>query len=354
MAVITDTIKEIAETRRDGAAAVSEARGTYGSAHKDARDAYRGVPILQKPTWKKSVTAYFYLGGISAGAEVVGALADILGGKKLRRLARTAHVVAFLTLLPCPPLLIEDLGRPSKFHHMLRVFKPLSPMNLGSWTLTTHGVGATLMVARMLAEEGKLPLLGWLVRLLPGAPLAAASLPSALTLGGYTGVLLGTTSTPVWSRSPLLGGLFMASAMSTGAAATSLASAVSGRDNEAAHEVLRTASVGAGAVEMGMLAGYVATSGSAARSLLKFPDVLLTIGGALGTAAGVALEATSSGGSASQRRSRSLAAAAATLVGGALLRYGIMRAGHVSASDREQTLDHMSSTEDRPGWGPRS
>ena len=47
-------------------------------------------------------------------------------------------------------------------------------------------------------------------------------------LGGFTCVLLGTTSVPVWAESKLLGGLFMASAIGAGTAATSLAGGIGG------------------------------------------------------------------------------------------------------------------------------
>src|SRR5699024_13412 len=139
-------------------------------------------------------------------------------------LARTAHVVAFAAAVPCAPLLIDDLGRPSRFHHMLRIVKPSSPMNLGTWTLLVHSGFATLLAAEALAEHDRLPVANDLAKRLPSRALGAAGMLPALTLGGYTGVLLGTTSVPVWSTSPMLGGLFMASGVATGTAAVALAS----------------------------------------------------------------------------------------------------------------------------------
>ena len=43
---------------------------------------------------------------------------------------------------------IDDLGRPSRFANMLRVFRPSSPMNMGSWLLAVYGplVGAAAAV----------------------------------------------------------------------------------------------------------------------------------------------------------------------------------------------------------------
>src|SRR5438477_1575570 len=139
-------------------------RPSLGAAHLRARDAYKDVPILKQPTWNNEVAAYFFFGGVSAGSALVGSLAQVAGGARYKRLARTAHYVSFATFLPCPPLLIDDLGMPQRFHHMLRVFKPSSPMNLGSWALLLHGAGATVTVMRMLAGEHRLPIAGGLLR----------------------------------------------------------------------------------------------------------------------------------------------------------------------------------------------
>src|SRR5438093_11931776 len=100
---------------------------SLGAAHLRARDAYRDVPILKRPTWNNEVAAYFFFGGISAGAALIGSLADVFGGERRKELARTANYVSFAALLRCPPLLIEDLGMPCGFHHLLPGFKRASP-----------------------------------------------------------------------------------------------------------------------------------------------------------------------------------------------------------------------------------
>lgn len=312
-----------------------------GAAHVDPRDAYRDVPILKQPTWKNEIASYFYLGGISGGASVIAAMAELFGGPSLRRLARVAHWVAFLSLLPCPPLLIADLGLPSRFHHMLRVFKPSSPMNLGSWILSGHGA-----VVSIAALRGRFSVL----RLVPSTPVAAAELPLGLALGGYTGVLIGTTSVPLWSESPLLGGLFMASSMTTGAAAVSLAASVTG-ESHSERKALTTINTWSGIVELLLFAAYLVTSGSAARPLFEGRSASVTAGGAVATGGGVVLEALAQrlpfGGGLLSRL-----AAVSTLLGGAALRFGIVHAGHASATDREQTLRSTAPSQQAPGWTP--
>src|SRR5918912_4587789 len=97
---------------------IQQRSNPLGAAVTRPRDAYKDVPILKQPTWNNEVAAYFFFGGVSAGAALLGSLAEVFGGERRKELARTANYVAFATLLPCAPLLIEDLGMPSRFHHM--------------------------------------------------------------------------------------------------------------------------------------------------------------------------------------------------------------------------------------------
>ncbi|HEU0114449.1 MAG TPA: NrfD/PsrC family molybdoenzyme membrane anchor subunit [Thermomicrobiales bacterium] len=325
-------------------------KGRFGAAHADPGDAYADVPILQQPLWRNEVAAYIYLGGISSGAFILGALAD-LSGERWRSLAQTAHVTSFAAMAPCVPLLVHDLGRPSRFHHMLRIFKPSSPMNLGAWTLFVHSGFSTLLTARALAERGKLPLVGPLARRLPSRLLAAGGLLPAVTLGGYTGVLLGTTSVPVWSKSPVLGGLFMSSAIASGTAAVSLASILSGRDAPAEHAALASIGMVAGAAELGLMGGYLASSGKAAAPLRQGADGALLLGAATTTTTALALDIVGMRGNAWQRVGKALAASAA-LAGGAMLRWAVVRAGRASAGDRDANLEAMRPSAQNRGWGP--
>ena len=73
--------------------------GRVDTAHANPRDAYRDVPVLVQPTWNHEVAAYFYFGGISSGAYVVGALADLFGGQPLAAVVRRARWIAFAELL---------------------------------------------------------------------------------------------------------------------------------------------------------------------------------------------------------------------------------------------------------------
>ena len=94
---------------------------------------YYGRPILKPPPWEADIPAYLFTGGLAAGSSLLAAGADLTGRPALRRAGRltaAAGVAARLVRL------VNDLGRPERFHHMLRVVKPTSPMSVGTWILT--------------------------------------------------------------------------------------------------------------------------------------------------------------------------------------------------------------------------
>jgi len=94
---------------------------------------YYGRPVLKEPVWKWEVPAYLFTGGLSGASSVLSFAAALFGNRKL---SRTALYVGAAADAVSGPLLISDLGRPERFHHMLRVAKPTSPMSVGTWLLT--------------------------------------------------------------------------------------------------------------------------------------------------------------------------------------------------------------------------
>jgi formate-dependent nitrite reductase membrane component NrfD len=195
-------------------------------------------PVMKAAVWTPEVSFYFWFGGMAAGASFVALACDLAGDDHSARIARR---VALGALAPSPPLLIADLGRPERFYNMLRIFKPRSPMSMGSWCLTLFGgllsgaIGADLLGRRRTASA-----------------LGAATAVTGGYLGSYTGVLLAATAVPVWSRSRLfLGPIFVSTATLTGAAATRLTLAATGMGSEhPTHVALGRVENGAMAAEL--------------------------------------------------------------------------------------------------------
>jgi formate-dependent nitrite reductase membrane component NrfD len=109
------------------------------------------------------------------------------------------------------------------------MFKYWSPMSIGSWALMIFGFFTFVSFFAALADDDRVrhPLLRrfqWpaLSRLRAPSPLgnivAILGGIAGFYIAGYTGILLAVTNRPVWSDTPLLGMLFIASAASTSAA----------------------------------------------------------------------------------------------------------------------------------------
>jgi hypothetical protein len=146
---------------------------------------YYDKAILQTPAWTWEVPAYVFVGGMAGMSASLAEGAELAGYPEL---ARAARRVAAVGAAAGPPLLIADLGVPSRFHHMLRVVKVTSPLSVGSWILATFAPAAVGSAG--LDELGLAP--G--VRRL--AQRAAALLGFGMTT--YTAVLFANTAVPVW------------------------------------------------------------------------------------------------------------------------------------------------------------
>ncbi|MGH7760205.1 MAG: NrfD/PsrC family molybdoenzyme membrane anchor subunit [Candidatus Dormibacteraceae bacterium] len=151
----------------------------------EASDSYYGRPVLKTPPWKPEVAWYFWIGGM-AGVSAALALGARLSGN--RRLTRSALVGAVAGAVASPALLIDDLGRPERFLNMLRVFKPTSPMSVGTWVLA--GFGAAVTGATVSEFTGLLRPAGRIAALFAGA--------LGPVLSTYTAVLISNTAVPVW------------------------------------------------------------------------------------------------------------------------------------------------------------
>jgi hypothetical protein len=191
---------------------MSEARSVSEEARGNGQGgtrSYYGQPIIKEPTWEWQIPCDFFTGGLAGASSGLGLLAD-LGGNE--RLARTARLAALAGATASPVFLILDLGVPERFYNMLRVFKPTSPMSLGTWILTVFGTSSG--IAAVTDVLGIFPRLG------KAAESLAALLGPALST--YTAVLIADTSVPVWHEArrelPLV--FAASSAASAGAAAT--------------------------------------------------------------------------------------------------------------------------------------
>jgi DMSO reductase anchor subunit len=280
---------------------------------------YYGCPVLKPPVWKKEIAGYLFTGGLAGASSVLAGAARLSGRPGL---AGAARRVALGGALMSPALLIKDLGKPERFFNMLRVVRPTSPMNMGSWLLSTYGSSAG--AAAVLDMAGVLPGVGRMAD-------AAAGVTGAL-LTTYTGALLADTAVPAWHEARgQLPFLFAAGAATSAGAAATILTALSAPAE--AGPARRLALAGLVAEQAAMQAmerrlGPLASpyhEGAAGR-WKKAADLLGLAGGVTLAAAG------------RRRRAAAVAGGGLLLASALATRFAVFKAGFQSAEDPEATI----------------
>ncbi|MGA7625129.1 MAG: NrfD/PsrC family molybdoenzyme membrane anchor subunit [Candidatus Acidiferrales bacterium] len=186
-------IREQAERELRAKTNVNERLPTVGIASPET--GYYGLPLLKKPAWTWEIPIYFFVGGAAGAAAVVGNIAKMTGADP--KLVNDARWLAAIGGAISPALLVADLGMPSRFIHMLRVFKIQSPMSVGSWTLVFFSTSSA--AAAFSSAVQKRSGSNGLFRVFESAADFSAALTGTV-LCTYTGVLVGATAIPAWNQ----------------------------------------------------------------------------------------------------------------------------------------------------------
>jgi formate-dependent nitrite reductase membrane component NrfD len=277
---------------------------------------YYGRPVINAPAWGvPDVPGYFFLGGLAGASSALAASAELSGNPELARASKVAAVAAIgLSMVA----LVRDLGRPSRFANMLRVFKPTSPMSVGSWLLAAYGPAAG--VAAASAVTGRVT---WL-----GRPATAAAAVLGPGVAAYTAALLSDTAVPAWHEAHREMPYLFVSSAATAAGGLGLVLAPSGQSRPARN--LAVLGAAAELVAKSMLlqrlgrAAEPYQSGRAGK-LMEAAEVL--------TASG--LTAAALGG---RNRTVAVLAGTALVASSAFTRFGVFFAGLESARDPKYTI----------------
>jgi hypothetical protein len=184
---------------------------------------YANMPVTKAPGWYGTIASDALLNGMAMGLFLAAAACELAEPAIFAPVAKVAYPVSLVLLLLDLGMLVSDLGDPLRFHHMLRVFKPGSPMSVGTWCLTIFSLPLTAAAAlSVLAEFGfdfeQARIVAVIVGLLPGFGAAA-----------YKGVLLSTNAQPGWKDARWMGGYLTNSALLMGSGELLVLAAVMGR-----------------------------------------------------------------------------------------------------------------------------
>jgi hypothetical protein len=189
---------------------------------------YAAGPVTKAPDWHGLVAWDMLFNNLTTGLFLVAALAELTAPEVITPVARVAYPLALALLLADLACLVLDLGDPLRFHHMLRVFKPTSPMSLGTWCLTIYSLPLTVAAALSL-WPADVPALEWARK----AAVVLGLLP-ALGSAVYKGVLLSTNAQPGWRDARWLGGYLTNSALLLGCAEMLVLAALLGQEKAGA------------------------------------------------------------------------------------------------------------------------
>ncbi len=266
--------------------------------------------MLKTPGWEMLIVSYFVLGGIAGGAYFTAVIADAFGGPRDRQVARVGYFLSLPLVAVCGILLTADLGVPTRFLNMLRVFKFWDPMSIGAWAL---GVFGAFTFVSSLLSLSDVP-----ARVALRRKIGLVGIFFGFFLAAYTGVLLSNSAQPLWSDARLMGALFLASGASTGMAAISLIMFLLGGSAGEGWGKVKRADRYSIVFELIVLALFLVLLGSAAQPLVSGHLAPLFWGGLVGVGLIVPLALEIAG-----HRVKGLAALSAVLVlgGGFVLRY---------------------------------
>src|SRR5580692_1761928 len=111
---------------------------------------YANISVTKVPSWEGMIAWDVLLNGMATGLFMAAAVSELVAPAVFTSAAKVAYPVALVLLLIDLILLVFDLGDPLRFHHMLRVFKPRSPMSVGTWCLTIFSLPLTAAAALSL------------------------------------------------------------------------------------------------------------------------------------------------------------------------------------------------------------
>lgn len=278
---------------------------------------YYGRPILKAPTWKTpDVPLYLFLGGLAGASAVLAEGAAATGRPDLERVARlAASAGAGLGTVA----LIHDLHRPERFLNMLRVFKPTSPLSVGSWILAPFsGLSAAAAASEV---SGRLPRLG------RAAGVGAAALGPGLAT--YTAALIANTAVPAWHEAHRELPFVFAGSGATAAGGLALVFAPTAQAGPARRMLAAGAVMELAAAEtLTRRLGLVAEPYREGRPgrLMKAARVMTAVAGGAALLAG------------GRSRTLSVLAGATCVAASAMTRFGIFEAGLASAADPKYTV----------------
>ena len=178
---------------------------------------------LSEMSWGINLWFDLWAVGIASASFMAAFVINKFGGSKQANLFRLAVYSSIVFALIGVTLLLLHLGHILWFWHMFIIVRPDSVLSLGGWILSlwlmVSGIMAVIWIAKFFSnrmkDEGNKAVCVELCDKLTSF-LSWAGFFLSILLVSYGGVLIATTSQPLWADTLLVPSLFIGSAMCTG------------------------------------------------------------------------------------------------------------------------------------------
>lgn len=153
------------------------------------------------------IAIYFHIVGLHAGCSIVSISATLLGKESYKPVAKIGAILVIILFISSVFFLIGDLKQPLRFWYLFIHFNPTSPISWGTVCLTAYPLLTGLYIFFLFQGNKR-----W------SKIMGAISLPSAISVHGYTGFVLGFAKARVLWNTAVMPSYFLCSAMISGVA----------------------------------------------------------------------------------------------------------------------------------------
>jgi len=153
------------------------------------------------------IAIYFHIVGLHAGCSIVSISATLLGKEAYKPVAKIGAILVIILFTGSIFFLVFDLKQPLRFWYLYLHFNPTSPISWGTVCLTAYPLLTGLYIFFLFQGNKR-----W------SKIMGAISLPSAISVHGYTGFVLGFAKARVLWNTAVMPSYFLCSAMISGVA----------------------------------------------------------------------------------------------------------------------------------------
>jgi len=127
--------------------------GIARQGHSGDIPTYYDLPSVKQSLYGWKVSIYIWIASISGASQILATAAEFADREVYGGVIRNARYIALGGSVGGAALLIIDLHTPTRFYNMLRIFRPTSPMSIGSYILISFGALSALLAAAQLRRD---------------------------------------------------------------------------------------------------------------------------------------------------------------------------------------------------------